>query len=155
MPTDRTNNSLQVAALENGTVIDHIPPAQLFRAIHLLDLENSPNQVTFGNNFLSKRMGTKGIIKIESKYFSKEELNRLALIAPMAKINIIKNYKVVEKLSLSLPDEIHSLIKCINPNCISNNEPMATRFTSIAKEPVMVKCHYCEHEISAQEIIIL
>ena len=65
---------LQVAALENGIAIDHIPPSQLFKVAKLLGLENMDNTITIGNNFHSNKMGSKGMIKISDKFFCDEEI---------------------------------------------------------------------------------
>ena len=119
---------LQVAALENGTAIDHIPPSQLFKVASLLGLEKMNNTITIGNNFHSNKMGCKGMIKIADKFFEEDEINRIAMIAP----NIIFN----------------------NPKCITNNEPMLSRFHVIDKEKGTIKCHYCERKINKEDIII-
>ena len=146
---------LQVAALENGTAIDHIPPSQLFKVAKLLGLENMDNTITIGNNFQSKKMGCKGVIKISNKFFEEDEINRIALIAPKVILNIIRDYEVVEKKTVTLPDELIGLVKCNNPKCITNNEPMATIFHVIDKDNCIVKCHYCEKEQKREEITIL
>ena len=146
---------LQVAALENGTAIDHIPPSQLFKVAKLLGLENMDNTITIGNNFQSKKMGCKGVIKISNKFFEEDEINRIALIAPKVILNIIRDYEVVEKKTVTLPDELVGLVKCNNPKCITNNEPMATIFHVIDKDNCIVKCHYCEKEQKREEITIL
>ena len=95
---------LEVAALENGTVIDHIPSDQLFKVVSLLGLEKLNKSITIGNNLISKKIGKKGIIKIADTFFKEEEINKIALIAPNAKINIIKDYRVTEKRPVTLPD---------------------------------------------------
>jgi len=146
------NKELQVKALENGTVIDHIPSDKLFKVVSLLKLDGLKDQITIGNNLSSKQMGTKGIIKVADRYYAEEEVNRIALIAPMAKINIIKNFEVIEKKILSLPDSFTGLVKCPNPKCITNNEPMKTRFETVNKEPVVLKCLYCEREVQEDSI---
>lgn len=146
------NKELQVKALENGTVIDHIPSDKLFKVVSLLKLDGVKDQITIGNNLSSKQMGTKGIIKVADRYYAEEEVNRIALIAPMAKINIIKNFEVIEKKILSLPDSFTGLVKCPNPKCITNNEPMKTRFETVNKEPVVLKCLYCEREVQEDSI---
>ncbi|HET9571509.1 MAG TPA: aspartate carbamoyltransferase regulatory subunit [Bacteroidales bacterium] len=146
------NKELQVKALENGTVIDHIPSDKLFKVVSLLKLEGLKDQITIGNNLSSKQMGTKGIIKVADRYYAEEEVNRIALIAPMAKINIIKNFEVIEKRVLSLPDRFVGLVKCPNPKCITNNEPMKTRFETVNIEPVVLKCLYCEREVQEEAI---
>lgn len=146
------NKELQVKALENGTVIDHIPSDKLFKVVSLLKLDGLKDQITIGNNLSSKQMGTKGIIKVADRYYAEEEVNRIALIAPMAKINIIKNFEVIEKKILSLPDSFTGVVKCPNPKCITNNEPMKTRFETVNKEPVVLKCLYCEREVQEDSI---
>ena len=118
---------LQVAALENGTAIDHIPPSQLFKVASLLGLEKMNNTITIGNNFHSNKMGCKGMIKIADKFFEEDEINRIAMIG---------------------------LVKCNNPKCITNNEPMLSRFHVIDKEKGTIKCHYCERKINKEDIII-
>lgn len=145
---------LQVAALENGTAIDHIPPSQLFKVAKLLGLENMDNTITIGNNFHSSKMGCKGVIKISNKFFEEYEINRIALIAPKVILNIIRDYEVVEKKTVTLPDELIGLVKCNNPKCITNNEPMPTRFDVIDKEKGTIKCRYCERKINKEDIII-
>ena len=145
---------LQVAALENGTAIDHIPPSQLFKVAKLLGLENMDNTITIGNNFQSKKMGCKGVIKISNKFFEEDEINRIALIAPKVILNIIRDYEVVEKKTVTLPDELVGLVKCNNPKCITNNEPMPRRFEVIDKEKGTIKCRYCERKINKEDIII-
>lgn len=145
---------LQVAALENGTAIDHIPPKVLFKVAKMLDLENTDNTITIGNNFQSKKMGLKGVIKIADKFFEEDEINRIALIAPKVVLNIIRDYEVVEKKTVTLPDELVGLVRCNNPKCITNNEPMPSRFEVIDKEKGTIKCHYCERKINKEDIII-
>jgi aspartate carbamoyltransferase regulatory subunit len=146
---------MQVAALENGTAIDHIPPEQLFKVAYLLELEKLvTNPITIGNNFRSKKMGRKGVIKIAGKFFEDDEINRIALIAPNVILNEIRDYEVIKKYPVSLPDELTGLVKCNNPKCITNNEPMLTRFTVINKEKGTIKCRYCERKINKEDIII-
>lgn len=145
---------LQVAALENGTAIDHIPPSQLFKVAKLLGLEKMDNTITIGNNFHSSKMGCKGVIKISNKFFEEDEINRIALIAPKVILNIIRDYEVVEKKTVTLPDELVGLVKCNNPKCITNNEPMPSRFDVIDKEIGTIKCRYCERKINKEDINI-
>jgi aspartate carbamoyltransferase regulatory subunit len=146
---------LKVAALRNGTVIDHIPSEKLFSVISILGLNDIPNQVTFGYNLESKKLGKKAIIKVADKYLSQEEVNKIAILAPKAKINIIKEYEVSEKMQLQLPDELIGVIKCKNPKCITNNEPMQTKFRTVDKSKIAFKCHYCERIVSGENIVIL
>ena len=146
---------LQVAALKNGTVIDHIPSEKLFSVVSLLGLKQMSNNITIGFNLESKKLGKKGIIKIADKFFTNDEINRIAVVAPNVKLNIIRNYEVVEKRELTLPDELIGIVKCANPKCITNNEPMPTRFHVIDKEQCIIKCHYCEKEQERKDITLL
>ncbi len=135
-----------VAAIENGTVIDHIPADKTYQVMNLLELQSLQTPVTIGNNFVSKKLGRKGIIKVSDKFFSKEEISRLSVVAPKVVLNIIKHYEVVEKKTVETPNELCGIIKCNNPKCITNNEPMNTVFNFVDKVNGLVKCHYCDKE---------
>lgn len=142
---------LQVA-IENGTVIDHIPAEKTYEVAKLLNLQTLTEPVTIGYNLPSSKLGKKGIIKIADKYFTDEEINRLSVVAPKIVLNIIKNYEVVEKKTVETPDELHGIIKCNNPKCITNNEPMQTYFTVVDKAHGIVKCHYCDKEQQLDDV---
>jgi aspartate carbamoyltransferase regulatory subunit len=135
---------LIVSAIKDGTVIDHIPARSLFKVISTLELQRIETPITIGFNFESKRLGKKGIIKISEKFPDGNDLNKISLFAPEAKINIIRDYKVVEKKSVQVPDVIEGIVKCMNPKCITNLEKVKTHFTVIEKKNVTLKCHYCE-----------
>lgn len=151
----KNNKELLVAAIQNGTVIDHIPPTQLFKVASLLELDKMEhNTITIANNLPSNQFGVKGMIKISDKFFNEDEISRIALVAPNVILNIIRDYEVVEKKCVSLPDVLVGLVKCNNPKCITNNEPMPTRFDVIDKEAGTIKCHYCERKINKDDIII-
>lgn len=152
MEEGKGRKELQVAALRNGTAIDHIPSDVLFKVVQLLDLENMTSRITIGNNLDSEKMGRKGIIKVTDKFFEQEEINKLAVIAPNIILNVIKEYKVVDKKRVSLPDTIHGIVKCKNPKCITNNEPMNTYFHVIDKDKTTLRCHFCEVKICQDEI---
>ena len=151
---DKNKKELAVAALENGTVIDHIPSDSLFKAVDLLGIQSLEENVTIGNNLDSKKYGKKGIIKVANVTFPEATLNRIAIAAPNAVINIIKNYEVVEKHKVSLPDDIYGIVKCTNPKCITNNEPMRTHFHVIDRENMVLKCHYCERTENKDKITL-
>ena len=146
---------LQVAALENGTVIDHIPAEKVFTVVSLLGLQDMKTPITIGANLESKKLGRKGIIKVADYFFKDEEINKIALIAPDATINVIRDYKVVEKYSITLHETLRGIVRCNNPKCISNNEPMETVFHVTRREPLEVTCRYCNRSMNAQEIEIL
>ena len=135
-----------VAAIENGTVIDHIPAEKTYQVALLLGLFNLMTPVTLGNNYLSKKIGKKGIIKVSDKFFTDEEISRLSVVAPKIVLNIIRDYEVVEKKTVDTPDELRNIVKCNNPKCITNNEPMQTIFNVVDKDSGILKCHYCDKE---------
>jgi aspartate carbamoyltransferase regulatory subunit len=135
---------LKVSAIKEGTVIDHIPAQNLFKVITILGLDSIDNQITFGTNLDSGKLGAKAIIKVSDKFFEDKEINKIALIAPHAKLNIIRDYEVVEKKIVEIPDKITGIVKCFNPQCITNNEYITTCFNVINKSPVKLKCKYCE-----------
>ena len=140
-----SHKELVVSALENGTVLDHIPAENVYKAIDLLNLRGVESQITVGINLASKLYGRKGIIKIADRFFEDDELNRLALIAPKATVNIIRDFKVVEKKQITMPKEIIGMAKCMNPKCVTNHQPIKTRFTTIAKgDEISLLCHFCE-----------
>jgi aspartate carbamoyltransferase regulatory subunit len=151
----KKKTELQVAALQNGTAIDHIPAEQLFKVVSLLGIEKLKTPVTIGYNLDSKKMGSKGILKISDKFFEEDEINRISLIAPTVNLNIIKDYEVIEKKQVQLPDVIKGIVKCNNPKCITNNEPMKTVFKVIDKQNVTLKCRYCELKIKKEEIVLV
>ena len=146
---------LQVAALENGTVIDHIPSDKLFTVVSLLNIQGMDSNITIGNNLESKKLGKKGIIKVADRFFTDEEISRLSVVAPHIKLNVIKDYKVVEKKEAIMPDELKGIVKCNNPKCITNNEPMLTWFHVTDKEKGLLKCHYCEKERQKDNIKLI
>ena len=145
---------LQVAALQNGTVIDHIPTDKLFTIVSLLGLKNSDLNITIGNNLPSKKLGKKGIIKVADRFFSDEEISRLSVVAPNVQLNIIRDYEVVEKKQVIMPDVVKGIVKCGNPKCITNNEPMRTHFHVIDRENMILKCHYCERTEDKDKITL-
>ena len=134
-----------VAALENGTVIDHIPAEKTYQVAQLLELHMLTEPVTIGFNYPSKKIGKKGIIKVTDKFFTDEEISRLSVVTPNVVLSIIKDYKVVEKKKVETPSVLRGIIHCNNPKCITNNEPMATYFL-VNKLLGTVRCHYCDKE---------
>lgn len=141
---------MSVSAIQNGTVIDHVPAKNLFKVIQILGLDHIDNQITFGTNLESKKLGRKAIIKIADKFFEDNDINRIALVAPDAKLNIIKDYEVVEKKVVEVPDHIIGIAKCMNPKCITNYEHVTTKFLVVSKKNIALKCHYCE-KITTQD----
>ena len=141
-----TKKERLVAAIENGTVIDHIPAEKTFQVVALLGLQDLDTPVTIGFNYPSKKIQCKGIIKVSDKFFTDAEISRLSVVAPNVVLNIIKDYEVIEKKTVITPDELKGIVKCNNPKCITNNEPMPTFFTVEDKATGILKCHYCDKE---------
>ena len=136
----------QVAAIMNGTVIDHLPAEKTYQVVNLRQLETLETPVTIGYNYPSNKIGRKGIIKVSDKFFTDEEISRLSVVAQNVVLNIIHDYEVVEKKTVKTPDELRGIVKCNNPKCITNNEPMNTVFHVVNKEKGILKCHYCDKE---------
>lgn len=147
---------LKVSAIKDGTVLDHIPSSQLFKVIDILQLSEISNQITFGMNLDSKLLGKKAIIKISGKFFQDDQINMIALIAPMASINVIHDFEVVSKRRISVPEIICGIAKCANPVCVTNNEEIETRFTTIKNESrIDLQCHYCEKVTNSENLKII
>ncbi|GAB6261400.1 aspartate carbamoyltransferase regulatory subunit [Photobacterium sp. CCB-ST2H9] len=147
------DTQLQVEAIKNGTVIDHIPANIGIKVLRLFQLHEAKEKVTIGLNLPSSVQGTKDLIKIENVFLNEELANQLALYAPKATVNQIENYQVVKKLTLSLPAQINAIFKCPNSNCITHNEPVDSSFRVLTKhEEVRLKCKYCE-KVFARDIV--
>ncbi|ELR64722.1 Aspartate carbamoyltransferase regulatory chain (PyrI) [Photobacterium marinum] len=144
---------LQVEAIKNGSVIDHIPAHIGIKILKLFKMHKTNERVTIGLNLPSSALGCKDLIKIENTFLTEEQANQLALYAPNATVNQIENYEVAKKLTLSLPEQIDAIFKCPNSNCISHGEPVESSFTvQIKKEEVRLKCKYCE-KVFSREIV--
>ncbi len=142
-----------VRKIENGSVIDHITGGKGLQVARILDLNNEDKAVVL-INVDSKKLGNKDIVKIENKFLDDNEVNKIALISPNATLNIIRNRNIIEKKSVALPDKIEKIVKCPNKNCITNtNEPIETKFFVEKKEPIWLRCFYCERLFSSQEIL--
>ena len=141
-----------MAAIENGTVIDHIPSSKLFQVVRLLHLENIPSSIMVGYNLKSRKMGVKSIIKVADRFFTDEELNLLSVVAPNVSLCIIRDYEVVEKKTVALPAQLNDIVCCANPKCITNHEPMPTRFHVVDEEKGIIRCHYCEKEMNLEHV---
>lgn len=146
---------LQVSAIENGTVIDHIPAGKLFDVINVLGIANMDNAMTFGTNLHSSKLGRKAIVKIWDKFLEDDEVNKLALVAPSAKINIIRDYDVAEKKTVNVPGKVEGIVKCMNPKCITNREYVKTKFAVVKSSPIVLKCHYCEKLTDQENIEVI
>jgi len=156
MENKETRKELQVSAIENGSVIDHIPVQGVFQVIKILNLDQIEDMVLFGNNLESGKYGKKGIIKVRNKFFKKEDINKIALVAPAATLIVIKDYKVVDKTVVEIPDQVEKIVKCFNPNCITNIEKIETKFEVLKDEEVLkLRCHYCEKTTTKETMVFL
>lgn len=151
--TEPKTRMLQVSAIEAGTVIDHIDSRRTFEVAGILNLQGVEENVLIGINLESAHGGgRKGIIKIAKRFLTQEEVNRIAAVAPDATLNIIENYDVVEKFKVRIPDVIEGTFRCFNPNCISNDQKIPNRFYMVEREPLTIRCHYCERQMGQKDI---
>ena len=142
---------IKVTPIKNGTVIDHIAPSQALNVLKILGIKpGAKEEISTAINVRSKKLEKKDIIMIEDRELSVDETDKIALIAPQATINIIENSEVLTKHRVELPEEIDGIIKCANPNCISNaeKEPVASRFIILNEKPPKFRCFYCEKIIN-------
>ena len=146
---------LRVTKIKDGTVIDHIRGGYALDVVKILGITGKEKRVmTIAINVPSKRFGVKDIVKIEGKALNSQEVNRIALVAPHASINIVRNYAVVEKLEVKLPNIIEGIIECVNPCCISNSdEPVNSKFYVKTEEPLLLKCHYCGVTLEQADVL--
>ncbi|MBN1434618.1 aspartate carbamoyltransferase regulatory subunit [Candidatus Fermentibacterales bacterium] len=149
-----TERAYKVYAIENGTVIDHIPTPLALKVVRVLGLHGE-GILTIGIGFSSKKMTSKDIVKVENRELSPEETNMIALIAPDATINIIKDGRVAEKRRISPPDEVRGIMTCPNPNCASNRLGAVSLFRLEVPEQVLYRCHYCERAAMAEPDLIV
>lgn len=150
-----SNQELRASKIKNGTVIDHISGGYALEVIRILGITGREKRVmTIAINVPSKRLKLKDIVKIEGRALNSREVNKIALVAPHATINIVRDYDVVEKQEVKLPRVIEDIIKCINPNCISNsNEPVGAKFYVESEEPLLLKCHYCGSILESADVL--
>jgi len=146
---------MKITAMEDGTVIDHIPPMNTFKVVEILNLRERDNVIMVGENLPSKKLGKKGIVKISGKFLTSEEANKIAIVALGANISIIRDFEVEKKEKLSIPDVVESIVKCANPNCITNIEDHPTKFYVLERNPLRIKCHYCERVMHKSDIELI
>jgi aspartate carbamoyltransferase regulatory subunit len=143
--------SLKVKPIENGTVIDHISKGKALKVYKVLNIREDQT-ITIAMNVPSKKNGKKDVLKIEGIELSKEDVNKISLISPNATINIIKDGMVVKKFKVEIPNEIEGILKCTNPNCITQIEDIVGKFKVEEKDPLKIRCIYCEKFLSSIEI---
>ncbi|MCX6706694.1 MAG: aspartate carbamoyltransferase regulatory subunit [Candidatus Woesearchaeota archaeon] len=151
---DKEDRPYKVFKIKEGVVIDHIPAGKALHVVRVLGLSKNLGDsiITLGMNLESKKIGKKDVVKIENKELTKEELNKIALIAPNASVNMIKNEHVSEKLNIMIPARLENIIICPNPNCITRNYDMKTKFTTISRDPLKIRCNYCERIFDRDDV---
>lgn len=153
MPMAET--TLLVSKIKDGTVIDHITGGHALDVVKILGITGRTNGIVLiAMHVASKQLGAKDIVKVEGRELEPEEVDKIALLAPHASINIIRNYKLIDKKRVKLPAVICGTIKCGNPACISNsNEPVQPKFYVKSEEPLILRCHYCGHMMEKQDVL--
>jgi len=145
MAKERVPKEIKLKKIRDGTVIDHVPAGKALEVLRILGVgDKFPDVVAVLMNVESKRLGKKDVIKVENKELSKEEADRLALVAPNATINIVKDFGVKKKIDVELPRELVGIVKCANPQCVTNREQVATRFSVVSTNPLEIRCEHCE-----------
>jgi len=151
-----SRRTLRVSKIRNGTVIDHITKGRAMDVVKILGIDGSSSRVvTIAMNVPSEKLGVKDMVKVEGRELNPEEVDRIALIAPNATINIVRNYRVVEKQTVKLPSVVYGIIRCIKPSCISNekSEPVKPIFYVKKHDPLRLRCHYCGNIMEEQDIL--
>jgi aspartate carbamoyltransferase regulatory subunit len=146
---------LKVEKIRRGTVIDHIAVGRAFKVLQILKISSDPGvTVSIAIHVKSKKIGLKDVVKIEDRILDSSELNKIALVAEGATIAIVDDYEVIKKFTVKLPDIITGILRCSNPRCVTNAEgSVKPSFSLISKNPLTIKCHYCEREMETGEII--
>ena len=147
-------SELMVRRIKEGTVIDHIDEGKGLQVLDALRIDGHDGSlITIALNVPSGKSKKKDIIKVENKFLKDDDTNKIAVISPKATINIIKNYKLVEKRRVALPNEIDRIFRCSNPDCITNStERIASVMDLIDKEGMILKCRYCARVLDVNEI---
>ena len=138
---------LKVSKIQRGTVIDHIRAGMAPAVLKILGIEAGiPDVVVMAMNVHSHKLGRKDVVKIENVILDEGTLQKIAIIAPQATINLIEDYRVVHKHKVSLPKALRGVVRCPNRNCITNapEERVLPLLVLEREDPVELRCHYCE-----------
>jgi aspartate carbamoyltransferase regulatory subunit len=154
-PALQASQELYVKKIRDGTVIDHITPGFALDVLKILGINGKHGEVvSTAINVESKHLHHKDIVKIQDRELNPSEVDKIALIAPNATINIIRNFEVASKKVVELPTTIRGIIRCDNPSCISNSmEPVERKFGVDEREPIRLRCHYCGHVMEREDIL--
>ena len=149
-----SEHDLIVRRIRDGTVIDHLEAGKGLQVLNALGIDGSDgNVITIALNVPSTKISKKDIIKVENRYLKDDDTNKLALIAPKATVNIIKDYKLVEKRRVSLPNKIERIFRCSNPDCVSNsNEDIESMMDVVDKGGLILRCKYCTRILNVNEL---
>jgi aspartate carbamoyltransferase regulatory subunit len=147
-------SELMVRRIKEGTVLDHIDEGKGLQVLNALRIDGKDGSlITIALNVPSGKFKKKDIIKVENKFLKDDDTNKLALIAPKATINIIKDYKLIEKRRVALPNEIDRIFRCSNPDCITNStEHIESVMDVIDKEGRVLKCRYCSRILDVNKL---
>jgi len=154
MTGDASRQKKQVAKLRHGTVIDHLSPGMALKALEMIGLPHE-HSALIGVNLASAKAGRKDILKLENVALSDEQIENLAVFGPNATVCYIREYEIVNKVRVKLPDVLEGILRCPNPNCITNHDRITTRFDVESTTPTEVRCTFCERLISEDEIVLL
>jgi aspartate carbamoyltransferase regulatory subunit len=144
----------KIPAIKDGSVIDHIPSRETFRIMRILNPQEFIHPISVTLNLDSKKIGKKGVIKIDNRFLTKDEVDKIAILAPNASVSIIKNYKIEKKIHVKIPKEIIGILNCSNPMCVTNKEDVVTKFKVIREDPLELKCQYCERVYGKDDLEI-
>ena len=147
-------SDLIVRGIKDGTVIDHINEGKGLNVLEALEIDGSKgNVITIALNMPSGKLSKKDMIKVEGLFLEDDDTNKLAVIAPSSTVNIIKDYKLVEKRRVSLPNEIEQIFRCSNPDCITNSqEYIESTMEVMDKENLVLKCRYCGRILDVNDL---
>lgn len=152
--TRESQESKQVAALRHGTVIDHLNAGMALKALQIIG-QPKKGAALLGIGLASGKMGRKDILKLENVELTAAEIDKLAIFGPQATVSFIRDFRVVSKINVKLPETIAGILQCPNPNCITRFERVETRFHVETTKPIDVRCHFCERRIREAEFVLL
>ena len=155
MSVENFERELRVRKIRNGTVIDHITDGMALKVLKILGISGEENNVvSIVMHVPSEKIGRKDIVKIEGKELDPKEVDKISLISPSATINIVRDYKIIKKEKVKLPEVIEGFPRCVNPNCITNSgEPITQRFKVEEQAPLLIRCEYCGKLMNSEEIL--
>ncbi len=140
------DDKIRIVKIHNGTVIDHIKAGMALEVLKILRITGEDGHVvSLAMNISSSKIEKKDIVKVEHRFLKDEEVARIALVAPDATINLIKDNKLIKKIQIELPDTLTDIMKCPNQRCVTNKErePIHSKYQVISHKPIQLKCLYC------------